>query len=156
MNEKYLHPQHNSGDEPPEEPPRSTPDVPDTDQARSTEAEDDHDWELRWEISDVILTAVYNLVEQPGPAARATISALARKLVEHVYGASPASDQHQQDLAILTATVNDRIIELADAHDDLTTSDLQGSVGALAFQLVRHQLIVGSAEPQVREGGDHE
>ncbi|MFB8276926.1 hypothetical protein [Nocardia colli] len=129
-------------------------DEPETGDAASIEVEDDHDWELQWEISDVILTAIYNMVEHPGPAARATISTLAHRLVEHVYGAAPDSDQRRPDLAMLTTTVNDRIIELADAYDDLTTSDLQSGVQALALQLVRHLLIVGSTQPHDHEGGD--
>ncbi|WP_280442601.1 hypothetical protein [Nocardia brasiliensis] len=154
MNEKYPYPQHNSGEQPPDDQRRPAPHEPETGDASSIESDNDHDWELRWEISDVILAAIDNLIKHPGPAARAAIFALARKLVEHVYGPAPTDDR--QDLTTLTDTVAQRITELADAYDDLTTSDLQGSVGALALRIVRNQLTAGPAESHDQKGGRYE
>ncbi|CAM4361671.1 hypothetical protein NONI108955_22635 [Nocardia ninae] len=155
MNEKYPGPQHNPDEQSPLEQPNPAPHEAETISAATAEADSDQDWELRWAISDAILTAVYDLAQHPGPPALAATATLARNLVEHVYGVA-TSDQQQRALAVLITTVNDRIVELADAHDDLTTSDLQSGAEALALQLVRHQLIIGTAEPRELEGGDHE
>jgi hypothetical protein len=153
MNEKYPHPQHHSGEAAPDDPMLHTPDHAETGDPASAESDSDHDWELRWAVIDAILAAIDNMVEHPGDAARAAIFTLARRLVEHVYGAV-TGDQDEQALATLTDTVAERILTLADAHDDLTTSDLQGGVEALAFLLVRQQLPAGDTQPI--EGGEHE
>lgn len=144
MNEKYLHPQQNSGEDEPNSPEIGT----------TTEPGGDYETELRWAISDAILAAIDNMIEQPGEASRAATCALADRLVQHVYDAIPPDVQDRQTLALLTNTLTDRIIELAGAYQQLTTSDLQGAVEALALRLVRHQL--PSAAKRDVEGGDHE
>ncbi|MGS2809327.1 hypothetical protein [Nocardia sp. MW-W600-9] len=144
MSEKYPQPQRNSSEDEPEA----------ADTITSDEPGGEPELELRWAISDAILAAIDNMIEQPGDASHAATRALADRLVQHVYGAIPPDGQDRQPVALLTATVTDRIIELAGAYQQLTTSDLQGAVEALALPLVRHQLI-SDAKRDV-EGGDHE
>lgn len=144
MNEKYPQPQRNSSED--------EPGAADT--ITSDEPGGEPELELRWAISDAILVAIDNMIEQPGDASHAATCALADRLVQHIYGAIPPDGQDRQTLALLTNTLTDRIIELAGAYQQLTTSDLQGAVEALALRLVRHQL--PSAAKRDVEGGDHE
>ncbi|MBF6259857.1 hypothetical protein IU468_26625 [Nocardia farcinica] len=145
MNEKFPNPQHNSGQEHPGEQADPSPPI---------EADSDREWQVRWDIGETLLRAVYDTVEHPGEEARVAAARLALGLVQLTHEFDLTSEADKQALAALANTVADRIAELADAYDDLTTSDLQGGVQALAFMLVRNMLPVGGMKQA--EGGDHE
>ncbi|MBF6446622.1 hypothetical protein ACWDXV_32400 [Nocardia nova] len=136
MREKFQSPQPNSGEAIPY-------------------AEPDHDREQRlaWDVSEALLRAVYDAAERTGEHARSVAVTVALQQVERTHAfVSNEDDQHH--LAAQANYVADRLIELIDAYDELTTSDLQGAIEALALRLVHHQLPVGGVEQT--EGGDHE
>ncbi len=147
MSEKYPNYQHNSGGEQPQEQPDASPrepkPEPDPTRAGLPEADSDAEFQLRWDISEALLRAVYNIAGRPGGDTRTAAASLALNVVQLTHGFDLASETDRRTLGSLADTVSDRISELAGAYDDLTTSDLQGSVGALAFMLVRRMLPVG-------------
>ncbi|WP_433576788.1 hypothetical protein [Nocardia brasiliensis] len=154
MNEKYPYPQHNSGEEPLPEASSPPLDEPETGHGPIVEADSDEEWQLRWEITEVMLQVVDDIVDHPGDNAQVAVGELALRLIQATYRFDLTRDADKQALISLADTVANRIVALADAHDDLTTSDLQSGVEALALQLIRNQLLIpGSKLPKA---GDHE
>ncbi|MGV9751104.1 hypothetical protein [Nocardia farcinica] len=145
MNEKLLHPQGNSGEQPPDER---------ADTAPSAEPDDDREQHLTRDVSEALLRAVYNAVERSGKEVRSAAVTVAIEVVQTTHSFDPRSADDRQALAVLADYVADRIVELTGAYEELTTSDLQGAVEALALRLVHNQLPVDGAEQT--EGGDHE
>ncbi|PSR58686.1 MULTISPECIES: hypothetical protein [Nocardia] len=137
MSEKFQNPQRNSGEViPPAEPNH------------------DRKQRLAWDVSEALLQAVYDAAERSGEDARSAAVTVALQQVErtHVFDVADEDDQHV--LASQADYAAARLVELIDACDELTTSDLQGAIEALAMRLVHHQLPVGGVEQT--EGGDHE
>ncbi|MCX4098030.1 antirestriction protein ArdA [Nocardia sp. alder85J] len=133
MSEKYPAPQHNSGQEHRGEHTDVTP---------SAEVDSNNERQLTWVMSEALLRAVYDIVEHPGEEACAAAATLAQGLVQLTHEFDVNSEDQQRDLAVRTDYVTDQIVEIAGAYDDLTTSDLQGAVEALALRLVGRQLDV--------------
>ncbi|MFF0493956.1 hypothetical protein ACFYTQ_33465 [Nocardia sp. NPDC004068] len=118
------------------------------------EHDSEAEWQLRWAVSEALLRAVYDAVERPGEHIRSAAVTVAIEVVQATRAFDLRSEDDQRALAARADYVADRIIELAGAYDDLTTSDLQGAVEALSLRLVRNQLPIGDTEQT--EGGDHE
>ncbi|WP_280377946.1 hypothetical protein [Nocardia wallacei] len=133
MKEKSPNPQDNSGEQPPD---------------------DEREQQLRWDISDALLRAVDDAVERPSDERPAAFAELALALVQLTHSFDLNSETGKQALATRANYISDQLNGLVRHYDDLTTSDLQGGVEALAFMLVRNQLPIDAA--QSSEGGDHE
>ena len=113
---------------------------------RALEPDSNREQELRRTVSDALLKVVYGVARNPGEGARYAAAQFALGLVHLTYPFDLTSDADNEELERLAYYVGDRLIELA-AVDDLTTSDLQGIVEALALRLVRQQLPVGDVNP---------
>lgn len=133
MKENYPKPQDNSGEQPPD---------------------DEREQQLRWDISEALLKAVYDAVEHPRDEPPAAFAELALALVQLTHSFDLNSETGKQALATRSNYISDQLNRLVRHYDDLTTSDLQGGVEALAFMLVRNQLPIDAAESP--EGGEHE
>ncbi|OXR47091.1 hypothetical protein B7C42_00213 [Nocardia cerradoensis] len=137
MREKFQNAQPNSGEAIP-----------------YAEANHDREQRLAWDVSEALLQAVYDAAERTGEDARSVAVTVALQQVERTHAFDVSNEDDQHVLAAQANYVADRLIELIDAYDELTTSDLQGAIEALALRLVHHQLPVGRVEQT--EGGDHE
>lgn len=137
MSEKYPKPQRDSGEQQPDER---------ADVASSAEASD-HEQQLVWEVSEALLRTVYDAVERPGDDEHPAVANTALALVQVTHAFDLSSNTDRQALVSRAKYVGDRMVELVHAHDELTTSDLQGSVEALALRLVRNQLPIEGTRP---------
>ncbi|BCK57895.1 hypothetical protein [Nocardia wallacei] len=144
MSEKYPHTQHNSGENPLDQP---------VDAAPSTES-DDREQQLRWDISDALLKAIDDAVVHRSDQQPAATAELALALVQLTHSFDLNSETGKHALATRANYISDQLNGLVRHYDDLTTSDLQGGVEALAFMLVSNQLPTDNAESS--EGGEHE
>ncbi|WP_280483915.1 hypothetical protein [Nocardia farcinica] len=119
----------------------------------AVEPDSDAEWQLRWTVSEALLRTVYEVVEHPGADVRSAAATVALEVVQatRIFNLADEADQHT--LAMQADYVADRLIELIDAYDELTTSDFQGGVEALALMLVRQLLPADTAE-QAEGGGD--
>ncbi|WP_174186427.1 hypothetical protein [Nocardia barduliensis] len=120
----------------------------------AVEPDSNAEWQLRWAVSEALLRTVYEVVEHPGADVRSAAATVALKVVQATRTFNLADEADQHSLATQADYVADRLIELVDAYDELTTGDLQGGVGAVAFMLVRNMLPVDGTERI--EGGGHE
>ncbi|MDO3645659.1 hypothetical protein [Nocardia mangyaensis] len=116
---------------------------------------ENQEMELQWTISDALLAAIGTLVKHPGDFA--TVTAAASRVVRFTHQFDPTSESDLYAAAALTNYVFDRIVQLADEYHELTTSDLQGAVGAIALRLIRNEISgdPGRTAPE-DEGGGHE
>ncbi|QLY30422.1 hypothetical protein H0264_35765 [Nocardia huaxiensis] len=145
MNEKNPYPQHNSGEQPSDS---------QGDAVWFAEAPDHREQQLIWAVGDALLQAVYAAAENPGDETHAKVADTALEVVWATHIVNPASATDQQVLTAQANYICDRIVELAHTCDDLTTSDLQGVIDALALRLVRNRLPLDATERA--KGGDHE
>ncbi|MBF6546976.1 hypothetical protein [Nocardia brasiliensis] len=144
MNEKYPGPQPNPGEQPDER----------TEAVPSAESDSACEQQLVWEVGDVLLRTVYDAVEHPFEDNPQAVASLALTIVQVTHSFDLSSDTGKHALGVRARYVADKIAALVRAYDELTTSDLQGSVDALAFTLVRNMLPVDDTERT--DGGDHE
>ncbi|MFI9504779.1 hypothetical protein [Nocardia sp. NPDC052566] len=143
MSEKYRKPQPDSGGAPHER-TASTP----------TESDSNHEQQLIGEVGEAMLQTIYDAVEHPVDEIQPAVAELALALVQVTHSFDLNADTGKQALAMRARYVTDRIVALVRAYDELTTSDLQGAVDALALLLVRNVLPIDEAGQT--EGGDHE
>ncbi|MBF4996693.1 hypothetical protein IRT45_05930 [Nocardia sp. BSTN01] len=137
MSEKFQNSQRNSGEA-----------IPPAEQSH------DREQRLAWDIGEALLQAVYDAAQHPGQDARSAAATVALQQVQRTYDFDVTEEDDLHALATQADHVADRLVELIDAYEELTTSDLQGAVEALALRLVHHQLPVGRVKGT--RGGDHE
>ncbi|MBF6276401.1 MULTISPECIES: hypothetical protein [Nocardia] len=136
MSEKVQNPQHSSGE-------------------TTLPAEQNHDREqLVWDVGETLLRVIYDAARHPSLDARAAAAAVALQQVQRTHEFDVAEEDGLHELAAKAGYIFARLVELIDAYDELTTSDLQGAVEALTLRLVQRQLPTGTIEQL--EGGDHE
>lgn len=140
MNETYPHPQHNSGDGSPDGQPR----LSHKERFSSSESDVRRERHLSWAVSEALLRAVYEAVGH-AEQVRAAAAEVALEQVQRTHMFNMA-DEAERDAQLALATyLADQIVELANAYDDLTTSDMQGVVEALAWRLASNELPIPGA-----------
>ncbi|MGV9834257.1 hypothetical protein ACWDUL_08685 [Nocardia niigatensis] len=135
MNEK--HPTPDSSNEAPSEEPEQPDAV--SDEARSVELQ------LTWEVGEILLRAVNAARDHSAEDVRSQLNWAVMDVIETLHRFRHTTEFDTDAATKQAAHVTGRLLDLVEAVDAFTTSDLQGAVDALAIQLVRNRLQVNDA-----------